>query len=341
MGRTQGNPVGPPSRIRRWSRRALIALTVLLVAAELTARFALGLGDPPLMMTDPQIEYLYQPSKSYKRFGNSVRFNSFSMRSEEFTKRKSDSAEFRVIILGDSVINGGSWTNQDETAAELLKAKLHDHYRLRAQGRPIMVGNVSAPSWGPPNLLAYVQRFGLFDADAVILVLGSEDYGDVPDFKPLSIEGPERPPLCALHEALQRYVPMIWRHFRDGSVPPKPFEARAEDIEASLYALRQLIDAITQTDAHLLVGMHMERTEITSNTPKPGYAAIKRVLENRQIPIVEFGPLLGQAIRAKSDEPFRDYVHPSAAGQKIMADAMFQWIIERLPSENLPADADR
>ena len=55
--------------------------------------------------------------------------------------------------------------------------------------RPVLVANIAAGSWGPPNILAYLRRFSFFDADVVVIVLNSPDYADAPTFEPL---GPRR-----------------------------------------------------------------------------------------------------------------------------------------------------
>jgi len=67
------------------------------------------------------------------------------------------------------------------TISEIMKVPIRSvcpeqrgtHARL---GRPVVVGNASAKSWGPPNELAYLQHFGTLDADVVILELSSHDY---------------------------------------------------------------------------------------------------------------------------------------------------------------------
>src|SRR5437588_12857800 len=85
---------------RKWLRRALIVLLSLLIAGELVARFYLGLGDPPLSMFDPDMEYRAKPSMSYRRFGNHIHYNAYSMRSEDFPEHKSSPQELRVMIFG-------------------------------------------------------------------------------------------------------------------------------------------------------------------------------------------------------------------------------------------------
>jgi len=300
---------------------------IVLTAAELVARFVLGLGDPPLVQPDPQIEYLYKPSRSYHRFGNRIWFNSYSMRSDEFSVHKTDPREFRVMVIGDSIINGGAWTDQSQIATELLRQRLHE--RL---DRPVVVGNISAASWGPPNELAYLKRFGLFDADMVIIVLGSEDYGDVPTFGPLGSDAPQHSPILALQEAIPRYVPQLRRLVFGRQTPPESKPALPQDIEASLDALRQMIDLVRKQRIPLAIAMHMERTEITSQILKPGYNELRLTAQKRDVPVIELGLGLAEAMNA-GHEPFRDYVHPNAIGQAAMCDAMYQWIVGNLPAD--------
>src|SRR4051794_33818187 len=59
-----------PRRLRRWLVFVLILIVALLIAGEVIARFYFGLGNPPLMMADSQIEYLYKPDQTVHRFGH-------------------------------------------------------------------------------------------------------------------------------------------------------------------------------------------------------------------------------------------------------------------------------
>jgi len=141
----------------------LIAFAVFaLVGAEVFARFQVGLGDPPLTVRDPDIEYLFKPSRCYRRFGNDVCYNRWSMRSPEADR-------FPILVLGDSVVNGGSLTDDSRLGTAILARHLG-----------VAVGNVSAGSWGPPNLLEYTERFGWFGAQSVIVVASSHDLDDIP-----------------------------------------------------------------------------------------------------------------------------------------------------------------
>jgi hypothetical protein len=83
------------------------------------ARFQLGLGDPPLTIIDETIEYRFAPGH-YRRFGNTVSYNAYSMRSDALP----DAATHRVLVAGDSVVNGGAQTDQTETITGQLSARL-------------------------------------------------------------------------------------------------------------------------------------------------------------------------------------------------------------------------
>src|SRR4051794_36762220 len=191
-------------RARRWSVRVTVGMLALALIAELVGRFAFGLGHPALFSADPAIEYLYQPNQDIRRFGSHLHFNAYSMRSDDFPEHKSDPRELRVMVIGDSVVNGGAKTDQSELATTLLQRELA--VRLK---RTVIVGNISAPSWGPPNMLAYARRFGFFDADVVVIVLNSNDSFDVPTFEPIvgmREDYPDRRPWFALQEVVSRYV---------------------------------------------------------------------------------------------------------------------------------------
>lgn len=136
-------------RRRLWAGVAVLTLVVLLVAAEIFCRAYLGLGDPPLSVSDPELEYMFVGPRTYHRFGNVIAYNSFHQRSPELAARRTDTSELRVMVLGDSVVNGGAQTDQTELATSRIAARLSTEL-----ARPTAVMNVSAGSWGPENLLS-------------------------------------------------------------------------------------------------------------------------------------------------------------------------------------------
>jgi hypothetical protein len=152
-------------------------------------------------MTHPSIEYLYQPNQDVRRFGNRILINAYGMRSPDFPALKQDPDERRILVFGDSVLNGGAQTDHEALATSILSRQLADVWH-----KPLVVGNVSAGSWGPGNWLAYAREYGLFDADAVVLVMSSHDTADNPTFAPLNPNThPTECPWTAVGEGLTRY----------------------------------------------------------------------------------------------------------------------------------------
>jgi len=319
-------PAQPPSprRRRRW-RRGLgfvaIALIVSLTAAELFLRIHYGLGDPPLSIADPDIEYLFAPSQEVRRLGNRIHYNAYSMRSDDFPAHKSDPRELRVLAIGDSVINGGAQTDQANLATSILQRKL-----TQRLGRPVIFGNVSASSWGPMNELAYVKKYGLFDADVLLIVVSSHDYADVPTPEPevgVQLGLPDRKPLLALQEVVVRYLwPRVTGMTADATVPDnRPPEQK--DIDASLRALRELIDIGRSNGTKVVVAQHWDLDEQSGKPLLPGHELIRKLATDAGATVVQLGPAF-RAERIAGREPMRDVIHPNTDGQRVIAESLFE-----------------
>jgi len=326
----------PTKTKRRWTKRLLFAclfIVLCLIAGELFARFYVGLGDPPLSIADPKIEYMFKPSSSYWRFGNYVHYNAYSMRSENFPKHKSKPNERRVMLIGDSIINGGNLTDQSELATKRLEKQLsHDLHC------PVTVGNISAGSWGPPNEDAYVKRFGFFDADVVVIVLNSLDASDVPTFKPLVGVNPNFPahkPYSALWEGITRYLPRYLNLSRFGEqAHPAPEPGiDPKNVKESMHALRDLIARARKSGAKVFVAQYLTREEMKGKK-LPGYAIIHKTIDKTKATRLTLGPTFIANVK-HGGHPYRGPIHPNALGQKLIAKALLKPIERAL--KNLPA----
>ncbi|MCL1887687.1 MAG: hypothetical protein FWF96_02305 [Kiritimatiellaeota bacterium] len=151
-----------------------------LLGGELVARFVLGLGDPPLSVADPEIEYMFAPNQDCRRFGNRVVYNNVSMRNVQNIQTNEPFSGFRVLMMGDSVLNGGSQTDHKHLATTLAQEVLEKDMKI-----PVQILHCSAGSWGPGNYSAYIKRYGDFDSNSIGFVLSSHDVWDVPDFTPI------------------------------------------------------------------------------------------------------------------------------------------------------------
>ena len=239
---------------RRWTLRRVAVWCVCLliggvVAGELAARYIAGLGDPPLYMLDPEIEYLLVPNQKCRRFGHDYIVNKWSMRSGELAAQKV-SGELRVMVIGDSIVNGGGKIDQSELATTLLAASLD------RKGGSGVVGNISAGSWGPPNELAYAKKFGIFNADVVIIVLNSDDWDDVPGLEYIGSAWPQKKPWCALQELLGVYGwRAICKAIGRAPEPPPPVRATTheQDVERCRAAFVELVEFARQRGARVAV----------------------------------------------------------------------------------------
>lgn len=304
-------------------------LLVLLGLAEIYARVVLGLGNPPLWMADREIEYLAQPSKSYRRFGNRITYNAYSMRSRDFARQKADPAELRVLVTGDSIVNGGAETDQEALATTLLERRLSE-----ALGRPVVVGNVSAGSWGPPNFLAYFNRFGLFDCDVLVMVVNSRDYADAPNFRPLAGRNlPEHRPLLALQELWTKYLPRYLGEKLETGDHSRPPPVSAEDVKMCLAALREVTRLARASGTAVVLAQHLRRTELQGK-PETGHHEIARVAAELGIEPVQLGPAFARSLQ-EGLSPYHDRGHPNDHGQRIIAEVLYESILEALSTANV------
>lgn len=299
------------------------SLLALLVLAEVYARVGVGLGDPTLYKADPRIEYLPLPSRTYRRFGNRVSYNAYSMRSRHFPARKSDPTELRVLVVGDSIVNGGTRTDQDALATSLLEKVLTE-----ALGRSVIVANIAAASWGPPNFLAYLKRFGLFDADVLVVVLNSDDYADAPTFEPLDDRRPRHRPLLALQEVAGRWVRRSLRRRRNRKRQEQPVSAEA--IEACMGALREVIGMGRAAGASVLLAQHLSQSEL-ENGPEAGHHEIAHLAEEMGLRPIPLGPAFAESLRKRRD-PYRDRYHLNEQGQRVIARTLRDPILAALSS---------
>lgn len=289
----------------------MLGLIAAAVLTELVARFGLGLGDPPLFVRDNAVEYMIKPG-TYRRFGHAISINRWSQRSPEIDAKKSDPNELRVLVIGDSVVNGGALLDDAQTATRLLEDA------LRAElSRPVRVLNIAAGSWGPQNQLAYLEKFGTFDADAAVIVWSSHDAWDVPRFDGLRDDQPEQRPLLAVGELVGRYV---LPRLRTSKAAPGPTD---EDFARALRSAGSLVAHLKKAQGMpIAVVLHETRGEIEGKPADPALERGRRQLTDlvsaQDIPVLRTRDRLEPGL-ARGEPVFQDDIHPTAAGQALVA----------------------
>jgi hypothetical protein len=285
-------------------------------AIEVVLRAGFGFCDAVLMRADPHYEYIAQPSQDRHRFGSHIVYNAFSMRSEE-----PDSTAVVVLGCGDSVINGGSLTDNDSLATTLLSVRLSEALR-----RKVQVLNISAGSWGPDNCAAYLANTRLPAAKALVLVASSHDAHDNMSFKPVvgvREQFPEEQYGSAIVELVDRYViPRIFRS-RPTTDEELGIDKGGEGFNPGFAALKRYAD---ERGIPFIIYLHAERSEIEAGRYGPQGEEIIQFAMDAGILLVkdlEHG--------AVTDE-LRDDIHPDEAGQRRLAGVLFKVLRQGLAS---------
>jgi lysophospholipase L1-like esterase len=249
-------------------RKVQIGAGVVLVAAllaEIGLRVTLGLGTPPLLQADSTIGYLFQADQDIARFGHRVHINNVHQRSEPLSNRP-DSSLLRVLFLGDSVTWGGVLVDQPDTYPEGVEARMDAACDL-----PVEALNASAGSWGIGNLKAYMERFGTFESDVVVLQVGSHDLlQEASDASPVGTHPafPTENPWLATQELVTRY---LWpRYVQPLFTDPEPAPATpGSSVQAAQFArnmnvLGDLIQMIQAAEAQPLLLHTPDRNEVVA-----------------------------------------------------------------------------
>lgn len=240
------------------------------------------------------------------------------MRSPELSA--SDSAY--ILGLGDSVINGGTLTDQDSLATTLISKALTSIL----QKKTLML-NISAGSWGPDNAAAYVKKYGSFGAKMIVLVVSSHDAHDNMHFEKIVGISPDFPdhqyPLATL-ELWDRY---IWpRYFKSHFVKVE------RDKELGIYkndtafntGFNSLLHYSERKKLPLLVYLNPETSEIHAKQYNSQGKEIISFCNKNNIPLV-----LGLD-QGFNENDYRDNIHLNERGQRQLAEILTPYIEKEL-----------
>lgn len=310
----------------------LVVFLGLSVILELSLRSLVGFGNPLIYITDPDIGYLLAPSQSTTRFGNRIAINEYSMRSPTITVTRPEST-LRVLILGDSVANGGWWTDQEQTISALLKTQLEALIRgASRESNPqtrlfegVEVLNASANSWGPRNELAYLERFGTFEAQVVVLLLNTDDlFATAPNSAPVGRDRnyPDHKPSLALVEVLNRYVLPVILPEPESKVSQAPPEK--DPLDNNLEAIGQIQTLSNTHNAEFVLLMTPLLREIGEPRPRDyelqARTRLSEFTKERQITYLDFLPVFQQT--ETPEALYRDHIHLNSQGNQKVSEAI-------------------
>ena len=292
-----------------------ILLLVILFVVELYLRFYWGFCDSVLMQYSSRYEYIEQPNQNRFRFRKHIRYNSFSMRSDEV-----DSTALTILGFGDSIFNGGVQVDQDSIASSILSKDLSKELGYKTQ-----VLNVSAGSWGPDNCFAYLKEKGDFNSKLIFLVVSSHDAYDVMDFMPVidKVDRYESKQYrSAIWELISRYaIPRVMKNF------PSDVVGIANKSNKFNPGFADFANYCQQNRKPFFIYLNPDTTEVNAGKYKPEGEKIKDFCKSNQIECIE-------GLGHTQLEDYRGVIHLNESGQRKMAELIKNAIIHR--KENLP-----
>jgi GDSL-like Lipase/Acylhydrolase family len=307
---------------------------ILIILGILVGIFALlegglryvGFGNPLLYKADDEIGYLLTPNQQVRRMNNRISINQYSMRSDGLDGKLSENT-LRIFLIGDSIANGGWWTDQSETISSLLQQQFNN-----SKFSQVEVLNASANSWGPRNQLAYLKRYGLFNSQVVILLLNTEDFfSGVPSSEAVGrdFNYPERKPMLAVIELLNRYIPNS-KNTVDSIKKPREKDV----VSINLEAIKEIQAICRDNNTQLLIALTPLLSEVEHSPREFQQRAKNRLFElvkQESIPFIDFLPHFKKVQSPSSI--YRDRIHITPEGNKIVSQVLNEQLENRLLRE--------
>ncbi|MEH1819189.1 MAG: SGNH/GDSL hydrolase family protein [Nostoc sp.] len=299
----------------------------LFVLVEIGLRSLFGFGNPLIYIGDEQIGYLLAPNQRTRRFGNRIEINEYSMRGSQIEKIPAPSG-LRILLLGDSIANGGWWTDQTNTISSLIMRSLASSTNSNYQ--EVEVLNASANSWGPRNELAYLEKFGNFNAQAVVLLINTDDlFATLPTSLPVGRDRnyPDRKPPLALAEVWQRYILKQKPIPELQAVQNEPGDRVGINLEAIAK-----IQALTRHNSQFLLVMTPLLREIGEPGPRDYEIKARQRLSDftkaEQINYIDFLPNFNSTTNPQG--LFHDHIHLNLQGNKFVSEVIERSLLKIL-----------
>ncbi|MBD2775869.1 SGNH/GDSL hydrolase family protein [Iningainema sp. BLCCT55] len=304
----------------------IILAVFICLTTELVLRLT-GFGNPLIYIADEQIGYLLAPNQRTRRFGNRIEINEYSMRGESIQKTPLAST-LRVLLLGDSIANGGWWTDQANTISSLLRDSLSGKI---SNYQHVEVLNASANSWGPRNELAYLQKFGSFNAQVVVLLINTDDlFSTAPTSLPVGRDRnyPDSKPGLALVEVFDRYLSQ-----------PKPipemkavYDEAGDRVGFNLEAIDKIQELARQANSQFLLVMTPLLREIGSGGPRDYEVKARQRLsdftQEKQISYIDFLSVFNSTKDVQA--LYQDHIHLNKQGNQLVSEAIERSVLELL-----------
>jgi hypothetical protein len=296
----------------------ILALLIgALLAAELSARYV-GFGHP-LLYRAAGSSYEMAPGQHIARLGHTETVDSLGLRGSEVAARPTPGIA-RIMVLGDSVANGGSRLDDDQTISAITSR------RLTAQGCRNEILNASAGGWSLFEEVAWAKRHGLYGAGTVVWVINAMDLDQASGTTAVLDHNPAFPshaPGSALGEILFRYgLPRLGLGpdtADNGSIMPGAFDDA--EFKQTLALTRAFAADLHRQGVNLIVLYHDGQG---ANPPRRQAAEQEFLVDltNAGIAVTRTRP----AGTAANPALFLDGIHPNAAGAAKIGDHLADYL---------------
>lgn len=302
-----------------WLSLGIIIISFLILEGSL--RLFFGLGKRPLYIADDEIGYLLAPNQKVSRLGKLTIINQYSMRTEMIEPSPLNDT-MRLFFIGDSIVNGAWWTDQNETISALVQKDIE-----KKLSQTIEVLNASANSWGPRNQLAYLKRFGTFDSPVILLVINNDDlFATKPT--PLrvgkDINYPDQQPILAVEEILEKVFS------RNPNIPgmDKIMGERGDRVGFNLEAIEKMKAIATENESQFMMVLTPLKLEMNPEPRDYEKVARKRLqdwVDTNHVEFIDFLPIFAK--QENIDTLYRDHIHLSPLGEQLVSEHISELII--------------
>ncbi len=297
----------------KWFHFLLIAVFIIFLV-EIFLRSYYGFCDTVLIREDKEYEYIAEPNQDRFRFRNHVTYNSFSMRSPQV-----DSSATIILGFGDSILNGGTQTDQDSLATNILTKVLTQQFQTKIQFL-----NISAGSWGPDNCFAYLKKHGNFGAKKIVLFVSSHDAYDNMSFnKVVDVHEsyPSKQYFSAIYEAIDRYIiPRIVKPKKNISDAEKlAINKRQKDSHFNT-GFASFLNYCKTNKIPFSIYLHADKQELKAGDYNDQGKDIIKFATDHNVPIVL------DLKNGLSASDFRDNIHINSQGQRRMANLIQHYV---------------
>ncbi|MCL2923323.1 MAG: SGNH/GDSL hydrolase family protein [Trichodesmium sp. MAG_R04] len=300
----------------------LAIIISLLGILEIGLRLVVGFGNPLTYNTDSKIGYFLTPNQSLTRFGNRIKINQYSMRYgliEESRKHLT----LRIFLLGDSVANGNWWTDQNDTISAIIEKQLN---KKLGKYKTVEVLNASANSWGPRNELAYLEKFGLFESQTIVLLINTDDlFAKAPSSLVVGVDRnyPDKKPPSAIAEVISRY-------FLPAPKVPE-IQEEEERVSLNLAAIKKIQEITNQNNAKFILVMTPLLREVGELGPRDYEIKTRKLLEEfnqaENILYLDLLPIFKSVL--EPDSLYRDHIHLSPEGNQVVSEIISKLILNQ------------